>query len=76
MTLLPPKLSRYRAVATLLLKYGRSSLVTDQDDLLATLTAEDDTEIDASDPAPDELASLVLLCQIDEFPREFASDHF
>lgn len=56
MTLLPPKLSRYRAVAQLLLKYGRSSLVTDQDDFVATLTADDDAAVDCSDPAPDELA--------------------
>jgi predicted unusual protein kinase regulating ubiquinone biosynthesis (AarF/ABC1/UbiB family) len=58
MTLLPPKLSRYRAVATLLLKYGRSSIVSDQEDnLLATLTAEEDAEVDAADPAPEELAA-------------------
>jgi predicted unusual protein kinase regulating ubiquinone biosynthesis (AarF/ABC1/UbiB family) len=56
MTLLPPKLSRYRAVAALLLKYGRSSLITEQDDVVASLTAEDDIEIDPSDPAPEELA--------------------
>ena len=33
MSLLPAKLSRYRAVAVLLLKYGRSRLIADPDDL-------------------------------------------
>jgi predicted unusual protein kinase regulating ubiquinone biosynthesis (AarF/ABC1/UbiB family) len=56
MTLLPPKLSRYTAVATLLLKHGRAALVSDANDPLVALRADqqDDGEEDA---APEELSA-------------------
>jgi ubiquinone biosynthesis protein len=56
MTLLPPKLSRYSAVATLLLKYGRSGLMSEQNDALASLSASEDRDAAAGDPGPEELA--------------------
>lgn len=52
MSLLPPKLSRYTAVAALLLKYGRTRLATD-DPLAPGVPAP--AEID--DPAPEQLAA-------------------
>jgi ubiquinone biosynthesis protein len=55
MSVLPPKLSRYSAVATLLLKYGRSSLMSDQTDLISTLMLEEGTE-PPTDALPEELA--------------------
>ena len=55
MSVLPPKLSRYGAVATLLLKYGRSSLMSDQTDLISTLMLEEGTET-PTDALPEELA--------------------
>jgi ubiquinone biosynthesis protein len=55
MSVLPPKLSRYSAVATLLLKYGRSSLMSDQTDLIATLTPDEETG-QRADAVPEELA--------------------
>ena len=56
MTVLPPKLSRYSAVASLLLKYGRAGLASDEDNALAALSADPDNAPAASDPAPEELA--------------------
>jgi ubiquinone biosynthesis protein len=55
MSLLPPKLSRYRAVAALLLKYGRSSLIADPDNLASALGAEGEIA-DPNDPGPEALA--------------------
>jgi ubiquinone biosynthesis protein len=55
MSVLPPKLSRYSAVGTLLLKYGRSSLMSDQTDLIATLTPDEETG-QRADAVPEELA--------------------
>jgi ubiquinone biosynthesis protein len=55
MSFLPPKLSRYRAVAALLLKYGRSSLIADPDDPASALAADDESA-DANDPGPEALA--------------------
>lgn len=56
MTLLPPKLNRYTAVATLLLKHGRAALGADATDPLAALRAEQPAD-DHGDPAPEELAA-------------------
>jgi predicted unusual protein kinase regulating ubiquinone biosynthesis (AarF/ABC1/UbiB family) len=55
MSLLPPKLSRYSAVASLLLKYGRSALVSDNADPLAALRDAEETQ-DGEDTAPERLA--------------------
>ena len=51
MSLLPAKLSRYTAVAALLVKYGRASVAGD--DALAAVLPEPDS----ADPAPDQLAT-------------------
>ncbi len=56
MTVLPPKLGRYRAIAALLLKYGRTRIITDNTDLAAVLMAEGDDQ-SAPDPLPEELAA-------------------
>lgn len=53
MGVLPAKLSRYTAVAGLLLKYGRTAL--SGDDPLAPDLSDGDAA-HATDPAPDELA--------------------
>jgi len=50
-SLLPAKLSRYTAVAALLVKYGRASVAGD--DALAAVLPEPDS----ADPAPDQLAT-------------------
>lgn len=55
MSVLPPKLSRYTAVAALLLKYGRSDWMSDQSDPISTLTTGEETQ-DRSDAVPEELA--------------------
>jgi ubiquinone biosynthesis protein len=55
MTLLPPKLSRYTAVATLLLKHGGAVTTSDASDSMAALRAEQETAPDHAD-APEELA--------------------
>src|SRR5687767_13954839 len=55
MSLLPPKLSRYRAVAALLLKYGRSTLIAEPDDLASALAPEHES-VDPDDPGPEALA--------------------
>ncbi len=55
MSVLPAKLSRYAAVAALLLKYGRSNLVSDPNDLVAALAADGELA-DPNDPAPEALA--------------------
>ena len=55
MTLLPPKLSRYTAVATLLLKHGRAVTVSDASDSMAALRAEQESDPDQADSDPEEL---------------------
>jgi ubiquinone biosynthesis protein len=56
MSLLPPKLSRYTAVASLLLKYGRSALASETGDPLAALRDEEEARDQGGDPAPERLA--------------------
>jgi ubiquinone biosynthesis protein len=50
-SLLPPRLSRYTAVATLLVKYGRTRMAGD--DALAAVVPD----ADSADPAPEQLAA-------------------
>jgi ubiquinone biosynthesis protein len=56
MTLLPPKLSRYTAVATLLLKHGGAVTMSDASDSMAALRAEQEPATDQAD-APEELTN-------------------
>ena len=55
MSLLPPKLSRYRAVATLLVKYGRTPLT--HKSTLVTVAPSGEDLLSESDPAPEQLAA-------------------
>jgi predicted unusual protein kinase regulating ubiquinone biosynthesis (AarF/ABC1/UbiB family) len=53
MSLLPPKLSRYTAVAALLVKYGRTSAKLASSDALSAMTSEAASD----DPLPEQLAA-------------------
>ena len=55
MTVLPPKLSRYAAVASLLLKYGRATFESAGTDVLASVNAGEPAE--EAEPVPEQLAS-------------------